>query len=183
MKRIKKFWNEQSTALKAFAIAGLGLMLYEKIARSLEIYLFWESSDIGFAFFAGSIGVVLIVELLIKLGIFKAYYRPGWGTALRILFIALFVGVNTIFLTSESLSVAKEQIKNNKQIDDLVGGIKGFGWFVTGSSSTTTNSAGTSGFATYQVLVKGNEVYRYVTVSLSKQADKPWEFELIGISR
>ncbi|WP_258101410.1 cytochrome c oxidase assembly factor Coa1 family protein [Marinoscillum pacificum] len=180
---IKNFWHELHPVIKILTIAGLVFMIYGLIARNLEIYFFWESSTVGFAFLAGSIGVVLITELLIKIGIFKAYFRSGWQTALHILFVILFVTVNSIFLFSDALKVAKEQLRESKQINDLVGEINSFGWLVTGSSSITTNSGRTFGSAEYQILVKGDEGYRYVTVTLTKRDDQPWNFKLTGISR
>ncbi|MDW3209626.1 MAG: hypothetical protein R8N23_07160 [Reichenbachiella sp.] len=183
MNAIKTFWNELNSTVKLAGIIGLILMIYGKLAKTLDIYFFWESYNTGYAILTASIGVILGVELFIKLGIFKAYFRSGWRTASHILVIALFVGINMLFAFSESLDVAKERITNNQEVISAIGQVKGFGFLTTGSSSSSSNGYKKSEHAVYTLIAKGTEAFAEVTVIVSKEDGEDWHFELHEISR
>jgi hypothetical protein len=178
----KEFWDNISPAVKLLTATGLFLMTYGKVAYGLKIYFFWESFNIGYMLLAGSLGVVLIVELLIKLGILKSYYRQGWRTSFHILSAFLLISINLLFIFSDSFKAAKDELQSNAEIERVVGGINGFGWFTAGSSSALMNSRGTFEDAQYEVLVKGNERFAEVTVDVRRTNNQPWEIKIIKVS-
>jgi hypothetical protein len=180
---VKEFWKELNPIVKILTITGLILMIYGKVAYGLKIYFFWESFNIGYVLFIGSIGVVLFVELLIKIGFLKTYFRQGWRTAFHLFFAILLISVNLLFMFSDSLRAAKNELQNNEEIERIVGGINGFGWFTPGASSIITNSQGTFENAQYELLVKGNEEFIEVAVEISRTNNEPWEMKILKISR
>lgn len=178
MSSLKAFWKELHTLVRIATILGVVLALYGKFAMTLKIYFFWESYDIGCLTLIASIGTVLLVELLIKLGVLSADFRSGWRTAFHILIIALTVSINVIFISSKSLQVAKVYIVNNDRIKSQIGVVKGFSFLATGSSSSVTTYDGTSEYAVYQIVTKGSRAFAMVTIAVSRKHNGEWEYEL-----
>jgi len=175
---VSKFINQLDKKIKIIALSGSVLIIYGLFAKSIPINFFWESTDLGIILIAGSIGVILIVEFLIKIKILSSYYRSGWRTFFHIIFIILVIGIESLFYLSNSLEAAKNEIKVNSEIKEEVGDILGFGWITAGSNSTGTNSEGKYVFATYEILVKGTKAYKYVTVDVGRINNEPWEIEI-----
>lgn len=155
------------------------MLIYGKLAPGLNIYFFWESSYVGYIMLVGALGAVLLVEALIRVGLFKAYYRSGWRTAIHILFAILVVVVNFVFAFSDSLYASKQWLKENEAIINEVGEVQAFGWFVSGSAASGSGSSGSYDVGSYDIIVKGTGKYKKVHVRASKVNDEPWEIEIV----
>ena len=180
---MKKFWNGLNPFVKIMTILGAALMIYGKVVKHLNIYFFWESFYIGYAFVTISLGAVLLVELLIIIKLFKDYYREGWRTAMHIFITGLIVFITTSFYFSESLDAVKNEIRTNVEVIELVGQVEGFGWFTTGSTSNVTDSNGISMSGAYYIIVKGKKAYTELLIAFRRKNDEPWELKIIEASR
>ena len=171
---MKNIWDGLSPFVKIMTVVGGVLLLYGKIAKSTGIFFFWESYYIGYVFIVISLGAVLFVELLIRVKLFKDYYREGWRTAFHLLLTGL-VTLNFItFYFSDSLAEVKAELRTSEDVIDLVGEVEGFGWFTSGSTSSIIDSNGSLKIGDYNIIIKGNKAYAEVLVAFRKLNDEPW---------
>jgi hypothetical protein len=142
------------------------------------LYFFWESKSIGWAIiFIGLIGL-----LSDRINTKKEKEKKSILEKVGIGVIAFILLIQTILIAvipfTDAYSVAKAYIKNNEQLTDEIGTVKGFGLIPTGGIQKTTDSRGTYGSATINLSIKGKKKYKDVTVYVVKYADQPeWTVE------
>lgn len=173
MKHISKF-TFISIAL------GLSLIFYGYICRITEIYFFWESKSFGWIILFTGLISLLIDRIKFK----KNNSKKSIFEKIVIGIIAFILAIKVILLAvipnSEAYSVSKEYIKNNHSLTIELGDIKGFGVLSSGSVQKTTDSDGTYGTATVNIIVKGQNKYKDLTVIVIKYIDEPnWIVEKI----
>ncbi len=173
MKNLSKF-------TRVVLAVGLVLLLYGYLCRLAELYFFWESKAIGWALlFIGLIGLladrIRLREEKDKTAILE---KIGIGVIVFILLIQTILISVTPF--TDAYSVAKVYIQGNEQLNNEIGSVQGFGVMPMGGVEKTTDSNGTYGSATINLIVKGQRKFRDVTVYVVKYADQDdWIVERI----
>jgi hypothetical protein len=156
-----------------FAI-GLVLLIYGYLSREFEMYFFWDSKTFGWA--------VLVIGLFFYLlDLNKSRKDQGkktiWvkiGILLIIIWFVLATFLIFDFHKSEPYKTATNYLKNNSQIKDEVGNIKGFGLIPTGSMQTISVNGAESGRATLYLTILGDKKYKDIDVNLRKTPETDW---------
>lgn len=169
-----EFWEKINKITLIVGLIGAILYIYGNVAKLFEIYFFWESSFIGLILLTVSIGIFVLVEFLIKVRVLKEYYRRGWTTLFRLVFIIFSILIMTLFLSSDSLSIAKDAIKDDESINNITGEIYGFGWFPDGEVMKYGQSNNKGIDAKFEILVKGKKRYLIVNIELKKKPGSDW---------
>lgn len=173
MKNLSKF-------TRVVLAVGLVLLLYGYLCRLAELYFFWESKAIGWALlFIGLIGLladrIRLREEKDKTAILE---KIGIGIIVFMLLIQTILISVTPF--TDAYSVAKVYIQGNEQLNNEIGSVQGFWLMPMGGVEKTTDSNGTYGSATINLIVKGQRKFRDVTVYVVKYADQDdWIVERI----
>ena len=103
--------------------------------------------------------VVIIVSVVIVLGLVAVLFVGG-------IVGFVFYGINN----SDAANVAKEFLRNNEKLKQDIGGVKGFGKFVTGNINTTNGD----GTAELNLKVIGERKDVNATVELVFRDGHPW---------
>lgn len=80
---------------------------------------------------------------------------------------------------TQAYKFAKDYIKNDRELINELGEIKGFGFIATGGIQISNNPNGEQGSATFILIVKGEKKYKEVTVIVNKEVDSDWKAEEI----
>lgn len=157
---------------------GLLFTIYGYLCQAAEIYFFWESKPIGWALIL--IGFIGLLSDRMRQKSNKnqksLFEKLGIGVIAFMLFMQ--VVLIAIIPNTDAYTVAKEFIENNEVLTSKVGVIEGFGLIPMGGIQKATNSEGTSGSATINLIVKGQKKYQNITVFVVKYADQPdWVVE------
>jgi hypothetical protein len=155
------------------------LVLYGILCRLLGIYFFWESGTFGWEFLFAWLSVYLIQRVKRKK---NANRRTVWekiGIFLSLMILVLIVAVNIIFNFADATRAAKTYIANNDALKQEIGDIRGFGFTYGGSVEERSDSAGTTGTADFEIIVKGERKFRQVEIYLVKENKAGWEVKAI----
>ncbi len=159
---------------KTILITGVILLTYGYLCRILKIYFFWDSKTIGWT-------VLFIALLSYWIDLRRTRKQRGkkiiWVT-LGIFFLlfglVLLPVVVFILKTSEPYGAATNYLKSDPGIIDEIGNVRGFGLIPTGSVQTTTVNGVESGYAIFELIVRGDKKIMDVTIELEKDPDKFW---------
>ncbi len=158
---------------KAVLAVGLLFTIYGYLCRAAGIYFFWESKSIGWALIlVGGIGLLSNrVQKKSSNNEKSLYEKLGIG----VIAFMLFVQILLVFIISntDAYAEAKQFFQNDEEIKSDVGMIEGFGLIPSGGIQKTTDSQGTYGSATINLIVKGQKRYIDITVYVVKYADQP----------
>ncbi len=155
-------------------ITGALFMLYGYLCRILCIYFFWDSKAAG-SYLLG-IGMISLVSYRAKEKLKKGDKAIIHMIAVIILIFILGLGIifNIVIKAgSDSYDTAREFIKKEDSIINQIGMVEGFSLFTTGSVSTSTDSNGNSGHATYEFTVFGAEKFKDIRIRLTKNPKNP----------
>jgi uncharacterized RDD family membrane protein YckC len=147
--------------------------VFKLVVRNLFTYI-WPMELI---LLLGSEEKTKLGDRIAKTEVFKSGKSPGVakviGIVLLILILfgtVLFIGVNLIIKRSDAYTMSVEYMNKNNQVQSEVGGIIGYGFFVSGSVNVT-NGYGTSNL---YIPVKGNTRNLNVHIFLTKEPQNPW---------
>ena len=172
--------NNLSKFTKTSLAIGLIFVIYGYLSRFVELSFFWETKSIGWAIIF--IGIIGLLSDRIKTKKEKDKKSILEKIGIGVLVFILLIQTILIFIIpfTDAYSVAKMHIKDNQELIEEIGNVKGFGLIPTGGIQKTTDSQGTYGSATINLTVKGEKKYKDVTVYVVKYADQPeWTVEQI----
>jgi len=157
-----------------FGISVL-LIVYGYLSEFIPIHFFWESKSIGWI-----ILLVGIIGIIAKgMTIRKNENRSTIPNKIGIGFICFTFFVQLILIIiiprTDAYEVSKTYIQQNENIISEIGEIKSFGLIPTGSISKQTDSNGTTGSASINLIIKGEKAYKKVTVIVFKDYETLWE--------
>jgi hypothetical protein len=169
---LKEFIARLSKLTKVLFIIGINFVCYGNIARLGNIYFFWESKTIGWIVLL--FGLISLFADRIKLK--KAEKRNSIGEKVGMGFVIFILVVQAVLYIvlpfSNAYAAAKLFLAGNENIKAELGEVRGFGLMATGAIQIQTSSAGESGAATINLIVKGEKAYRDVTLYLAKYPNK-----------
>lgn len=159
---------------KSILIVAIILLIYGYLCRMVGLNFFWESKMIGW--------ILLFLALLFYwIDLSKRRRQLGkktiWVTiGISILFLFLLIAPVAIVLlkTSKAYDTAVEYLRSDPKIREEVGNVKGFGLIPAGSVETTTINGVESGYATFQIIVRGSRKYKDVIIDLQEAPGKYW---------
>jgi hypothetical protein len=159
-------------------IAGIVLYAYDKIAREIGIYFFWESKYVGIGLLLIGIAIFLINRINERNSKKKKAILETIGVVIVSLFFVIGTIVVCVLLNSDAYEVAKTSIRNDAKLKEEIGNINGFGFIPNGSIKTSSSSAGSVGMAIISLTVKGEKKFKDVTVHLTLDKDSPdWKID------
>ena len=167
--------NHYSNKTKGLIISGLTLFLYGIISENVPIYFFWESKSIGFALLF--VGIIFLFSDIIKLRKQIAKKTLWFKIGIGILSFILVVQVIFVFVifNSDAYKTAKEYIEKQSELINEIGDIENFGLIPTGAISIQSDSKGEIGSANISIIVKGDQAYKKVNITLLKQYSTKWK--------
>jgi hypothetical protein len=155
-------------------IAGVVLLAYGYISRSLKIYFFWDSKAFGWIVLAASLVAWLyqVHRSRKKQGKKTVWIRIGIGFlafGLIILPIVIFK-----FRNSDAYLTAINFITSNSAIVNEIGLIRGYGLIPSGEIQSRSINGIWSGQANINVTVKGSKKYKDVSIRLNMTPQGNW---------
>lgn len=153
----------------AFATA-FGLIIAGYLVRIFDIYIFWESKPIGYVILLICIAILLRQDITTrkKMKVKNVWSHIGFWFIVFILFVKTLLTI--ILPNSDAYKAAKDQLKNDSQLQLEIGEIKGF--TVLPNSRIQIN--GTSGTASITLIIKGTDKYKDMTIHVEKTPQKDW---------
>lgn len=156
-------------------IAGVLMLVYSFLAEKYNIYFFWESSLIGFLTLL--LGLILLLLSIIKSrkqqrkGIKSLVILTGLISFTLLLFVVIFFG---FFYNSDAYLTSKGYLIHNEILKNELGNINDVSIVLSGEMSSGIKNSSTlaNGTAEFLVIVKGEQKYKKVVISLTKEEDK-----------
>lgn len=141
----------------------------------MDWYFFWDSKIIGWLLLFGGL-LSYLVDIRIKR---KKDGRQLGLVTVGIVFLSLLIFVSPLVMfmikSSGAFRAATEFIRSSPGIEKLIGPVKGFGLFTTGSLHSTEVNGVYSGEASFQITVHGTWKYMDISVDLQRKTDGKWE--------
>lgn len=166
-----KILRQLNTIKRVILITGFLFIIYGYLCRLVNIYFFWESKSVGWIILL--IGIIGL--LLEKIKINKLEYRTiivqriGIGIIIFIFIIQIIIVL--VIPTTDAYRSAKAFILNNKELKKEIGNVTGFGLIPIGGIQKNSDSNGESGYATINLIVKGELKYIDLTIYVEKNTD------------
>lgn len=164
---------------KTSLICASILLIYGYLTRLASINFFWESKSFGYAL----LFIGLISLLADGIRIRKSKNQKTVWNKIGIGFIVFTLVIRLILIimipNSIAYSIAKDYIKHDSQLIKELGEIKGFGLIPSGGIQVTKDSNGEQGSASINLILKGQNKYKEVTVYVIKNFDSNWKVEAI----
>lgn len=150
------------------------LLLYGYFCRLLGLYFFWESKYIGWTLVA----VTIIFLLRERINLKKTHGRKttsekvGIGLMIFVLVIQFVLLVVTPQLGA--YKIARQYLQTDKTVASEVEEVTSIMLIPMGGFSSQTSSAGTTGQAELNFIVKGKEKYKDYNIQFVKQENSDW---------
>jgi len=179
----KQYYTDliSSLDIKIKLLFGLAIVLivFGYLVRGLDLYFFWESKPIGFVLLILSVLIILRLDITTRKSrkLKNIWSHIGFWFISFLLFVKLLMLV--IIPNSDAYSAAKEYLENNSDIRAEYGEIVGLTILPSGSLETHTDSNGASGFASINLILKGTNKFKEITVYVNKIPSENWA--VIGI--
>ena len=153
-------------------IAGILMMIYSIVAEKLDIYLFWESSLIGFLTLL--LGLILLLLSIIKSrkqqrkGFKSLVILTGLISFTLLLFVVIFFG---FFYNSDAYLTSKSYLIHNEVLKNELGNINDVSIVLSGemTSGISNGKVQTNGTAEFLLTVKGEQKYKKEVISLTRK--------------
>ena len=169
------FFDNLSKLNKAFIILTIILLLYGYLCRIVGLYFFWESKTIGWTFLFLSTLLVLIKRIRIK----KIQDKKSISEKILIsliIFILVIQGI-IFFVTPQTnaYKAAKQFLITDKNLSSEVGEVYDFFLIPVGGITVSSSSAGETGGADLNFIVKGKNKFKDINLELDKSLDTEWK--------
>ncbi|HEX9511696.1 MAG TPA: hypothetical protein VF939_14500 [Puia sp.] len=168
-----------SKFLKISLAVGIILIVYGFLCKVANIRFFWESSAFGWNLIF--IGAILLLAQQIKkrksVGKNTILMKIGIGVLVFILVIQVILSI--VVSNSNAYIAAKNYLLSNDSLKNEVGHIDGFGLIPSGGIAVSADSAGETGTAEINLIIKGSKKFREATVFLVKEKKTNWEVKAI----
>jgi cell division protein FtsL len=171
---MKEFYK-LSKLNKALVRLTIVFLIYGYLCRIIGLYFFWESKTIGWTLL-----FVTIISILIQR--IKAKKIANKKTLSEKIFIGIIVFVlliqSIIFIIipqTDAYKSAKLFLMTDKTIADELGEVNGIFLVPVSGMSMSSNSAGQTGQADLNFIVKGKNKFKDINLQLSKELDTNWK--------
>ena len=150
------------------------LVRFDYLIRIFDIYFFWESKPLGFAFLLVFLAVFLRKDITTRKTkkLKNVLSHIGFWLIVFILFVKVLMLI--ILPNSDAHNVANIYIENNSDLEDEIGKITGYTTLPSGGIQITTNSNGTYGSTTISFIIKGESKFIEQTIYLNKTTNEDW---------
>lgn len=157
----------------AFGIS-VCLIIFGYLIRMFDFYFFWESKPLGFALLLVSLAVILRKDITTRKNrkLKNIWSHIGFWLISFILFVKLLMLV--ILPNSDAYSETKDFLEKNIEIKAEIGEITEITILPSGSIETSTDSNGTYGSVSINLIVKGTDKFIEKTFYLKKTPIKDW---------
>lgn len=163
---------------KTLSIFSLTLIIYGYLCRIFGLWFFWESKLLGFLLLL--IGIIGLLRNRIKFK--KSVSKKTILEKIAIILISITLLIQLILITilpfTDAYVAAKQYLTDNQGLKLEVGNITGFGVILSGGIQKEVDSIGEHGYATINMIVKGDRKYKDLTVyAIKNPEDNEWKIE------
>ncbi|KAA2242982.1 hypothetical protein F0L74_10700 [Chitinophaga agrisoli] len=178
MNIVQKRLRRLSRLTKALLAAGLLLIIYGYLCRSLRLYFFWESRAIGWDFFCMGI-IMLLTDLIRVKSVLQKHTLPEKIGIGIISFILLAQAIFLVLLPfTDAYITARDYLPESPELCEEVGDISSFSLMPAGGIQQTADSSGQYGNAAISLIVKGEKKFADITIFVAKYPDSTaWKVE------
>jgi hypothetical protein len=158
----------------AACIIGILLLIYSNYAYHSSVYFFWESGEVGLLLFIGGLSSFCAFLARIKKQEKKDHKLFTILFVMLALFALIFAGILALFTNSNAYKVAKAYLMHDEKLETQLGNINDVSFVLSGemSSGIKVHNILTGGKAKFRVIVKGENKYAEVTISLIRKEDE-----------
>tara|TARA_B100000809_G_C14972090_1_gene471313 strand:+ start:82 stop:858 length:777 start_codon:yes stop_codon:yes gene_type:complete len=144
------------------------------LIRIFDLYFFWESKPLGFALLLISLAIILRKDITTR----KSQKLKNTWSHIGFWLIAFILAIKVLMLVilpnSDAYDAAKIYIENSNDLKSEIGEVTGHTILPSGSIQLTTDSNGTSGTATINLILKGKNKFIEKTIYLNKTPNEVW---------
>ena len=167
-------FNQLPHTIKTLIILTVVILAYSYLCRLFEIYFFWESMILGWTLLIVSIIGLLQLRIQTKKAQDKKTTSEKIFTGILLFVITFTFGWFILVPQMDSYKVAKEYLLTDKYISNEIGEVSSIVLLPAGSISTSSRSAGTTGQAELNFIVKGKLKFKDINVQLYKKVNSDW---------
>jgi len=169
-----KEFDKLSNLNKALVGLTIALLIYGYLCRIIGFYFFWESKTIGWA-------LLFITTISILTQRIKTKKIANKKTISEKIFIGIIVFIlliqSILFVVTpqtDAYKSAKQFLMTDKVIANEVGEVTDIFLVPVGGMSMSSSSAGQTGQADLNFVVKGKSKFKDINVQLTKELDANW---------
>ncbi len=149
-------------------------LFYGYLCRTVGLYFFWESKTIGWTLLLITIVSILIQRIKAK----KAANKKTLSEKIFIgiiLFILLIQSIIFFIIPhTDAYKAAKEFLITDKNISNQAGSVYDIFLVPVGGVSMSSSSAGQTGQADLNFIIKGKNKFKDINLQLTKELDTNW---------
>jgi hypothetical protein len=149
-------------------------LLYGYLCRLLGIYFFWESKTLGWTLLI--ITVINLLRQRIKDKKSQAKKTLSENIAIGLVIFVLLVQ-SILFIVipqTDAYKIAKEYLQTDKSVSNEIGEVASVFLVPTGGISIQSSSAGQTGQANLNFIVKGKTKFKDINIQVVKEVDSNW---------
>ncbi len=160
--------------IKVAFMLAITLIVLGYLLISFDIYFFWESKSIGYQLLFVLIAIFFRKDIIArkKISAKTTWSYIGFWIITFMLFVKLILMI--VLPNSEAYEASKKYLKNDITLIKEIGEIKGYSILPDGGLSVSSDSIGSSGTATINLIIKGTKKYKEATLSLEKTQSTDW---------
>lgn len=151
------------------------LLIYGYFCRLLGLYFFWESKYIGWSLVA----ITVIFLLRDRINFKKSQERKTTSENVAIGLMIFFLVIQTVLLfvipQLDAYKIARQYFQTDKSVESEVGEVTSIILIPIGGFSSSTNSAGTTGEADLNFIVKGKTKFKDYNIQVVKEENSDWK--------
>lgn len=170
---LEKFQSLTKVSQRLIILTG-ALLLYGYLCRLLGLYFFWESKYIGWTLLAVTIIFLLRERINLKITQGRKTTSEKVGIGLMIFVFVIQSVLLVVTPQLDAYKIAKQYLQTDKSVTSEVGEVTNIMLIPMGGFSSQTSSAGTTGQADLNFIVKGKEKFKDYNIQVVKQENSDW---------
>lgn len=170
---MNKFFSLTKTSQRVIILTAV-LLLYGYLCRLLGLYFFWESKYIGWSLVCVAVIFLLRERMQSKKLQEKKTVSEKVAIGLMIFLLTVQAIMLIVIPRLDAYKIAREFLETNQFISDAVGEVTSITFIPMGGFSSTKNSAGETGQADLNFIVKGKSKFRDFNMQLVKEVNSDW---------
>jgi hypothetical protein len=170
---MNKFYSLTKTSQRIIILTGV-LLLYGYLCRLLGLYFFWESKAIGWSFVAITVIFLLRERISSKKSQDKKTVSEKVAIGLMILVLTVQAILLIVTPQLDAYKIARQYLQTDKSVSDEVGEVTSIILVPIGGFSKQTSSAGETGQADLNFIVKGKTKFKDYNIQVVKEENSDW---------
>lgn len=174
---LKRILSGLTTQMKYSFSLALGFIAFGYLQRIGHIYLFWESTTLGFLIFM----ITLLFALQIQIKTDNQEGRKSSNFKAAFWAVIAVIGIQTVIIVTLFFTKAyretKIKLQENTTLQAELGNIQSFTLLPNGSFQFEQYGDKTAGHAVMHIIIKGEHKYAMVYVVVGKSLESEWEIE------